>query len=76
MWRRSFASAANINGKMDWLCIIPDYPNVLSKRLSVREKHLEVGKKTYRFGGAYFGEHPASGVGPENWDFKVGAFGD
>ncbi|KAL4889051.1 YCII-related domain protein [Aspergillus ambiguus] len=55
--------------KKEYLCILPDKPGTLQKRLEVRPQHLEgvkphVENGTVVVGGAMFDEHPAEGETP------------
>lgn len=54
-------------------CIIPDFPNVLSKRLAVREQHIANAKALNAkgivvAGGGYADEHPSKEG--QAFDFK------
>ncbi|KAH8424417.1 YciI family protein [Aspergillus melleus] len=55
--------------KKEWLCIIPDKPNALERRLEVRPKHYEgvkgfVSSGKLLAGGAMFESHPVEGETP------------
>ncbi|KAG2419178.1 hypothetical protein HFD88_002285 [Aspergillus terreus] len=55
--------------KNEYLCIVPDKPGALQKRLQLRSQHLEgvkplVENSTIVVGGAMFDEHPAAGQTP------------
>ncbi|KAG2420649.1 hypothetical protein HFD88_000262 [Aspergillus terreus] len=55
--------------KNEYLCILPDKPGALQKRLEVRPQHLEgvkplVENGSVVVGGAMFDEHPAAGQTP------------
>ncbi|KAI9044834.1 YciI family protein [Aspergillus affinis] len=63
--RRNIASKA----KKEWLCIIPDKPNTLERRLQVRPKHYEdvkglVSSGKLLVGGAMVESHPVEGETP------------
>lgn len=59
----------------EWLLVIPDKPNALSTRVSMRDKHLAGLKPLVQsgkalFGGALLEEHPPEGA---PWKFKGSA---
>ncbi|OKL58985.1 hypothetical protein UA08_05766 [Talaromyces atroroseus] len=57
--------------KREWLCIIPDKPDRLAKRLEIRQTHLANLKplleaKKLAFGGPMFHDaHPVAGQAPQ-----------
>lgn len=56
--------------KPEWLVVVPDKPNALSTRVSVRDKHLAGLKPNIDagitvFGGAMMEEHPREGEAPK-----------
>ncbi|OJJ44751.1 hypothetical protein ASPZODRAFT_18322 [Penicilliopsis zonata CBS 506.65] len=61
--------ATSTGAKFEFLCILPDKPGALAKRLEVRPSHLE-GVKPYVeagqlvLGGAMLESHPAPGETP------------
>ncbi|KAK2038464.1 hypothetical protein LZ31DRAFT_478801 [Colletotrichum somersetense] len=53
----------------EFLCILPDKPDALARRLEVRPAHLagaqaQAGNRKVALGGAMLGEHPAEGQTP------------
>ncbi|KAL9108645.1 MAG: hypothetical protein Q9227_006591 [Pyrenula ochraceoflavens] len=57
---------ATASPSYEWLCIIPDTPSSLAKRLEVRNQHLKnitphVDAKIVTLGGAMLAEQPKEG---------------
>ncbi|CZR59658.1 uncharacterized protein PAC_09552 [Phialocephala subalpina] len=54
--------------KFEWLCVIPDYPGILAKRMEIRPAHFEglkaaLEKGHFKMGGALLDEVPKEGEG-------------
>jgi uncharacterized protein len=69
---RKMSSTASqpTSSQKEWLVLLPDHPNSLSKRVSVRQEHLTGVKPTVAsgkvlFGGATLSKHPAEGESPD-----------
>ncbi len=54
----------------EWLVLLPDHPNALSKRLSIRPEHLvqikpKLASGKILMGGATLSKHPEEGESPD-----------
>ncbi|KAK1569867.1 uncharacterized protein LY79DRAFT_594627 [Colletotrichum navitas] len=65
----SFRYRTMATSAKEFLCILPDKPDALARRLEVRATHLagaqaHAGNGKIALGGAMFGEHPTEGKTP------------
>ncbi|GKT55930.1 YCII-related domain protein [Colletotrichum tofieldiae] len=72
----SFRHRTMATSAKEFLCILPDKPDALARRLEVRPTHLadaqaHVGNGKMAVGGAMFAEHPTEGKTPS---FKGSVF--
>jgi uncharacterized protein len=68
LYRTFTTTLPTMSAKQEWLIIIPDVPNTLSKRMEVRPQHLDelkpnIGNGKVVFGGATLDEPLKEGQG-------------